>query len=862
MLSRIGRWFQERLPIRQVVSWGLDEKIPGGSRFWYTLGGATLFAFVIQALTGVWQLFYYVPSKEHAYQSVMYIRQYVEFGWLIHGLHYWGSNAFIVLMSLHVVRVFVWGAYKKPRQLTWVVGVLLLVVVLALSFTGATLAWDELGYWAAEVGTSIAGTVPLIGSFTKLFMRGGAEMDQMALSRFFVFHVAILPGLLLLLIIVHLVAFRQFGSVGPWNPERRRRPGRFWPEQVLKDLLLVSAIFVILVGLSAFWRAPVTGPADPLDNSFTPKPEWQFLFLYQFLKLFKGPWEAVGTVGVPLVVFLILLFLPAYDRGEKRNPLKRPLAMLGGLAFVAWVCVYTILGALSDPGASAMTMSLSVPSGLSGDAKAGADLFVGQGCSACHMIHGQGGQGGPDLSGEGTKGRTDAWLRQQIRDPKSHNPGAAMPAFSSLSEQQVDELAIFLQSLGKSSSSSAGDSGSSSPGSTGDPPAQDPASAAGSAQAGKDLYEHQECVACHAVNGQGGKLGPDLSDEAARGRSDEWLRGQIRDPKSHNPNSVMPAFKSLSDRQVNDLVAYLQSLGKTGAVPSKTPPEKAPQQTTTPAQPSTEPAPAEVSAVADERGLPGLAAQLVGDPSHGKLLYEAQCQRCHGKDGKDNVPNPGSDDGTVPPLSPIDPEIKSEDPVVFAEKIDRFIQHGSTPERPHPEKRMPDFGDSLSLTQQMICQVEAYVMWLNGVDRAKTLYPGVRPGIFFTISLLTFGVVWVVVAAWWFGVGRREREEPAVAGAEPPAEQGTSEPQDEDEEGPLEGAEEQFPLSQEAARDGFGGKVAFVIVVIVVVTVIASVVSLIFSTFVTGRPIPSVPVISTPESHSTPPGPAGTETAK
>lgn len=209
--SQVNRWVNDRFPISFILREGLREPIPGGARFTYVLGSATLFLFILQMVTGIWQMFYYAPSVDHAYTSVTYLRLHVSFGWLMHGLHYWGAQAFIVVMGLHVIRVFIWAAYKKPRELTWIFGIGLLVISAGLVFTGALLPWDTLGYWAAEVGTSIAGTVPVIGDFTERLMRGGLTMGQLTLSRFFVFHVVILPCLLIALIIGHIIAFRKQG---------------------------------------------------------------------------------------------------------------------------------------------------------------------------------------------------------------------------------------------------------------------------------------------------------------------------------------------------------------------------------------------------------------------------------------------------------------------------------------------------------------------------------------------------------------------------------------------------------------------------------------------------------------------------
>ena len=906
MVSHLVEWFTDRWPIRSVMRWSLEERIPGGDSFWFSLGAATLFVFVIQVVTGVWQLFWYVPTTDHAYQSVMYIRQEVPFGWLIHGLHAWGSNAFIVLMFLHMLRVFVWGAYKHPRQLTWLLGALLFFTVLGMTFTGALLPWDELGYWAAEVGTSIAGTIPIVGFFLKELIRGGAAMGQATLSRFFIGHIALLPGVLAALIAAHVVAFRQYGSVGPWKEEKRRKSGWFWPDQIVKDLIVIAIIFLALVGLSAFWRAPITGPADPIDNVITPKPEWQFLSLYQFLKLFKGRWEPVGTTGIPLLLFLIIFLLPFYDRSKTRDPFRRPIAMTGAVLLVGWLGIYTYLGFMSNPGASA-TATVTVSASASPGVKAGATIFSQQGCFACHTVHGQGGSIGPNLSNIGAQGLSRAWLTQQIHDPKSHDPSTAMPAFDSLSSQQTGHLVDFLESLGGSGGASSGSAapsssssepntsratGPSSDGATtaslvvagrqllrsqsclschtvdgqggnigpnlskegtkehpsqwlaqqirnpkshnattvmpsfaqfsdqqvkelvaylqslgtsdsqsdpgpasaestdpntnsqADPPDPNGSPLSGLVKQGQQLFQSQSCLGCHTVDGQGGKVGPNLSDEASKERSKQWLAQQLRNPKSHDPQSIMPAFSTLRDQQVTQLVAYLQSLGadssqspSSSSTATQTPPPasaasannepNAPPKSSTPSVPAT-----------GQQGPPGRAAYLVGqtihgiatlgEPMHGELLFSKTCQRCHGQNGTDNVPNPGSDDGTVPPLNPIDPALSNENPVTFAENIDRYIQHGSMPDGPHPEKFMPAWGDDLKLTQEMISEIEAYVLKLNGVDRAKIMTPGIRPYVFFLICLIAVTLALSARAMYQGGTDQNQTK-PTDA---PPSEQG------------------------------------------------------------------------------------------
>ena len=643
MFSRIGRWINDRWPLDALIRLGLEEEMIGGTSYAYVFGSGVFLTFVLQVVTGIWQLFYFVPSIDHAYDSLSYLRLQVPFGWLIHGLHHWGANAMIILVGLHMSRVFIWGAYKHPRQLTWLIGVGLLIFTLALGFTGPVLPWSQRGYWEAEVGTSMAGTVPLIGQFIERLLRGGADLGELTLSRFFVLHMAILPGILLLFIGLHLIAFRKFGMSGPWDEAKRKSTGPFWPDQVFKDTMFFSLIFVILVGLSAFASPPFPGPLDLLATSYTPKPEWYFLFLYQSLKAFHAKLEPVGTVGIPLCVTLLLLFLPFIDRSPERNPARRPIAMTGYFIFIVWVIVLSIVGYYSKPG---VTMAIATKS-----------------------------------------------------LPAATEPSTRMSA---------------------------------------------------DAQQGAQLFNSLGCIGCHRVRGQGGTLAPDLSSGVLKGKSRQWLITQIRDPKKHDPETIMPSFASATGGQVNKVVDYLLTL-EPGKVAKKAPPAPV-----SAGKPSVAQAPAPTpheKGRTGPHGLPGSAAVIIGNADLGAITFKNICEACHGPEGKDKVPNPGSNDGTVPPLNPIDRHLFSENAQIFADHIDRIIQHGSIPEGPNPELHMLPFGDDHTLTQAQIANVEAYVMKLNGVNRAQLVHPGISPKLFFWSVLVAFGLVLTGL-----GIGRAGRK--------------------------------------------------------------------------------------------------------
>jgi ubiquinol-cytochrome c reductase cytochrome b subunit len=761
VLAHVWKWFTDRWPITAVVRTAFKEDIPGGSSFAYSFGSSALFIFSLQAITGIFQLFYYVPSVDHAYNSLSYLRTEVPFGWLIHGLHFWGATAMVVLVVIHLSRVYIWGAFKKPREVTWLIGVFLFLFTLGMMFTGAPLPWDERGYWATEVGTSMASTVPYIGDFAKRMLRGAESMGQLTLSRFFIIHVAILPGLLMAFIVLHLVAFRRFGSVGPWEKKKRERSGPFWPDQVFKDMVMAILFFMIVVALTVWAGAPFSGAADPIDTTYQPKPEWNFLFIYQALKYFKGKLEPVGTVGLPMVGILLFVLVPLLGRKEERNPSKRPLGMATFTIVMVSIIMLSIAGYVSKPGSvgpGAPGSQAAPRVKPSASAQEGARLFRSRGCSSCHAINGVGGHVGPDLANEAQRGRSRQWLVDLLNNPKSHFPQTVMASFSShLSSSQIDSVVDYLMSLGASSSSAANPSGtlsqartqgkpgapsSSLPGEDKQPghPASETVLAAkpsASAQESARLFQSAGCTGCHMINGVGGQMGPDLSDEARRGRSRQWLVDQISDPKSHFPRTVMPAFASrLSAGQIDRLVDYLMTLGISG--------------TAARAQAQEQPgAPAPFSSLAPEEKQPGQAAGIIGNVKLGSLLFQQFCESCHGAGGTDKVPNPGSTDGTVPPLNPIDREIFNLDPQVFADNIDQFIQHGSVPQGPNPVLRMLAFGDSNALTQQQASNIEAYILSLNGIDRAKLMHPGLSPQRFLLLTAVVFGLGCLALGILW-----------------------------------------------------------------------------------------------------------------
>ncbi len=342
------QFLNERLPLAEFSA-HLRKPLPKHINLLFSLGSLATFLLLLQAVTGAFLALYYSPSPEHAHNAVTYISEEVPFGAFVRGLHHWGASAMVIIVFLHLLRVVLYSSYKAPRELTWVVGVLLLLVVLGFGFTGYLLPWDEKAYWATVVGVEIASTAPVLGDFVAKILRGGAEIGAVTLSRFYALHTIWLPWIAFGLVGVHLFLVRYYGSSGkPQNTPEEMKTGKpFYPDQVFEDVVGMLIIFAILASLALFVSVPLEDVADPTNADYDPRPEWYFLFLFQLLKYFQGPFEVLGTFVIPTVGMLLLLFLPFLDRSERAVLWKRPIALTVTSVSVIGIATLTILGASS-----------------------------------------------------------------------------------------------------------------------------------------------------------------------------------------------------------------------------------------------------------------------------------------------------------------------------------------------------------------------------------------------------------------------------------------------------------------------------------------------------------------------------------
>ena len=438
MASRIYTWLDTRLKLAPLEKTLLDEPIPGGASWIYVFGSATLFLFILQAITGMFLAVYYAPTPDHAYDSVQFIEQQVSFGWFVRGLHHWGASGMVVAIGLHMLQVFLYGAFKPPRELMWMVGVVLFLLVMAFAFTGYLLPWDQTAYWATQVGINMVGTVPLVGEFLVRVMRGGDTLGALTLSRFFAVHVLFLPALIVAGILLHLFILRRVGPAGPWDGRKAAAVSEpFYPRQVFMDAVVMVGVFLVLAFLATFVPFPLADKANPSDTSFVPVPEWYFLFYYELLKYIHGPLEPLATWVLSAVLIVVMLLWPFIDRQKTvRAPASRPVGM--AIAALFLITVFSLLGISLK---NLYGMKRTDPAIAHGQA-----LYANLGCVGCHRIHGNGGAIGPDLSYEGDARPDREWHLKHFQDPQSVSPGSIMPKFP-LTETELQDLTSYMLSL-------------------------------------------------------------------------------------------------------------------------------------------------------------------------------------------------------------------------------------------------------------------------------------------------------------------------------------------------------------------------------------------------------------------------------
>jgi ubiquinol-cytochrome c reductase cytochrome b subunit len=492
-------WIEQRTGFISMAKEFLTEDVPGGASYWYVFGSATLFAMIVQIVTGIFLTFFYAPSAATAWESTraIYLNPWTHF---LLAVHYWGASAMIALVFLHLLQVLIFGAYKRPRELQWVVGVLLLLVTLVLGLTGYLLPWDMDAYFASQVSLNIVGLAPIAGPFLQHIAQGGGSMGTATINRFFGLHVWLMPAVLVLLVGAHLAIFRHNGSAGPPQEDRRAlRTGRFWPDQFFMDGAFSLIVFIIICFLALVAPPYLDEKANP-TKFFVPYPAWYFLSLFGLLALVPpeihlGPltisMELIATIIVPTLFLLIVLLLPWLDRSTSRSLAARAGLLWSATIIVCVIIVLTVYGQVttmikqaaapaSPPEASVLAAPAAaaeaagapgaMPPNAAGASSAtqsttsgpGAQVFSSN-CSSCHGATGQGSPGefpplanNPTVTGDPNKviGIVTGGLHGTITVAGQTYNGM-MPAWKgTLSNKQIADVITYIRgSLGSNKAS-------------------------------------------------------------------------------------------------------------------------------------------------------------------------------------------------------------------------------------------------------------------------------------------------------------------------------------------------------------------------------------------------------------------------
>lgn len=341
--SRIVAWFQERIPIKgEDLRELTNEPVPNHmKRWWFALGGTPAYLFAVQIVTGIALAVYYQPAPETAYESVRYITEEAAFGWYLRGVHKWGATLMIAAVILHQMRVFFTGAYRKPRELNWMVGMTLLISTLMLGFTGYSLVYEQLSYWGATVAANMTGSVPVAGEFLRELLLGGEGYNPRTLPRFFILHAAVLPVAMILLIVVHISLIRLQGISElqfEGELENEKKHFNFFPDHILTEIALGTFLLILLSVLATVLPATLGPKADPLTTPEVIKPEWFFYVAFRWLKLFSGTFALLST---GFIVFLMYVW-PFIDSWFRRRTRFAEASVWVGIVGVLTIIALTV----------------------------------------------------------------------------------------------------------------------------------------------------------------------------------------------------------------------------------------------------------------------------------------------------------------------------------------------------------------------------------------------------------------------------------------------------------------------------------------------------------------------------------------
>ena len=572
-MGRVTDWLDERIGARELARRVARRDVPGGPRLQYVFGAVLVYLFLQELVLGILLSLYYSPSATDAWASTAYIQDQVTAGWFIRGLHLHTSSAMIVLLVLHLLRVVWAGAYRKPRELIWWSGILMGLLVLGFSMSGYLLPWDQNAYWGTQVRTGILGSMPG-GESLRVLAQGGGELGNLTITRFYVIHAFLLPLATVALLAIHVLALRKHGVTPPAGIDAEtlaRRKTPYWPYQRFFDIVAMAVTGAVLIGLTVYTHgAELYAPADP-TAAFVARPEWNFLFLFELVKLFEGPLQFIATGIIPGLVITLLLALPFLDRAPDRSPRRRIPVLVFVASLMAGVVALTAIAIVEDAGSEKFKEAreqqlreaerarafakLGVPSASStsvweNDPDFKTRQLYQEHCATCHRIEGKGGEEAPSF--DGYRGRQ--WLFDLVRNPadkrffggtKDHNAMDPLPA-SDVSDDDLWATVEYLYSL------------------RGDAEDVD----ASKAEKGKQLWDETlECSGCHEVEAGAEGAAPTLGGRGTVA----WIARVIEDssaPDLFADTAEMPKFKDkLDEAQITALAEFIAAQGEPTTAP-------------------------------------------------------------------------------------------------------------------------------------------------------------------------------------------------------------------------------------------------------------------------------------------------------
>jgi len=464
LIKQIGAWFDQRLQLAAPIQETMEHAVPRQTASWaYVFGSAALTVFILQVVTGILLALVYVPSAGEAWNSLQVLNHDISLGWFIRALHGWGSNFMLAIVLIHMIQVFLFGAYKFPRELTWLIGVVLLLMTLGMAFTGQVLRFDQDAYWGLGIGASISSRVPVAGPWIVKLLLGGPIIAGATLSKFFALHVFVIPGLLFAFVGVHLLLVLKLG-INEWPmPGRLVRRATyvkeyheltktdgipFVPGAVVKDLFF-SGFILLAVAFCAIHFGPFgpSGQPDPTIIQTVPKPDYFFLWLYAVLSLLPPSMETPALLIGPVIGLAVLFALPFISGEGEKSWKRRPIAVLTILLVAVALGTFTNLSGHA-PWSPVMDAWSSEPiptpflKGRSALERQGALVFQAKQCHNCHALENEGGKRGPDLDLVAVRLTADQLVRQVIQG------GGNMPAYGkNLSPSETTALVAFLETL-------------------------------------------------------------------------------------------------------------------------------------------------------------------------------------------------------------------------------------------------------------------------------------------------------------------------------------------------------------------------------------------------------------------------------